>query len=415
MRDLRTSPRLVPHHSRPVTETLDTRSIDRRPATGAWPNYAGIALIGYLIYGLGAVGPYLRIQLHLSDAEVGLHSTGLALGITAAGILAGNLGRRFGEIPVRAIALCLLGLAIVSLAAAPGLAVTLAAAVLIGLGTGTVLGYANATLAAPGGVRARLQVARANVWAMVAAFVGPLMLAAGASDGPGWWIGFLPAAGLLAVLALDLRAGPRLEVPATTADGDPRLPRGFWIAWTFLVASIAVEFSVVFWAATLVQRRTAVTVAEATLLGALFFAGMFTGRLGLAFGLGTGHDVRRPATIGLVLALVGTGVAWLSTVPLLSGGALFVAGLGVAILYPLGVAAALATVPGRLAQAGARLNLATGVAIVTAPFALGVVADLAGVIVGWGVVIGLVLVAIVFASRLPRGALAPVPTTAPTP
>ena len=390
-----------------MTETLDPRSVGARPATGAWPNYAGIALIGYLVYGLGAVGPYLRIQLHLSDTEVGLHSTALALGIISAGILAGSLGRRFGEIPVRAIALGLLGLAIVSLAAAPGLAVTLAAAALIGLGTGTVLGYANATLAAPGGVLARRQVARANVWAMVAASVGPVALAAGTSGGPGWWVGFLPAGGLLAVLALDLRAGPRLEAPAMSADDDPRLPRGFWVAWMFLVASIAVEFSVVFWAATLVERRTAVTLAEASLLGALFFAGMFAGRLGLAFGLGTGHDVRRPATFGLILALAGTGVAWISTVPLVSGGALFVAGLGVAILYPIGVAAALATTPGRLAQAGARLNLATGVAIVTAPFVLGVVADVAGVIVGWAVVIGLVLVGIIFASRLPRGAPAP--------
>jgi MFS family permease len=189
-----------------------------------------------------------------------------------------------------------------------------------------------------------------------------------------------------------------------TAEGDPRLPRGFWVAWMFLVASIAVEFSVVFWASTLVERRTAVTLTEASLLGALFLAGMFTGRLGLAFGLGTGHDVRRPATIGLGLALAGTGLAWISTIPLLSGAALFLAGLGVANLYPLGVAAALANAPSRLAQAGARLTLATGVAIVTAPFVLGVVADLAGVVVGWGVVIGLVLVAMGFASLLPRGA-----------
>ena len=55
----------------------------------------------------------------------------------------------------------------------------------------------------------------------------------------------------------------------------------------------------------------------------------------------------------------------------MSGAALFVAGLGVAGLYPLGVAAALAAAPGRLTLAGTRLTLASGAAILVAPFALG--------------------------------------------
>jgi MFS family permease len=366
---------------------------------GIRTSYAALAAVAYVLYGVGAVGPYLRIQLRLSDAEVGLHSSALAVGLVVAGWITGSLHRRFGEVAVRAGAIGTLVVSVGVLAAAPSIAATLAAAVLIGLGTGTILGYANATLASAGGKLARVRVARANVWSMVAAFAGPVALAAGASAGPGWWIGLLPAFGLLAIVGVDLRSGPRLEaVEASTKAG--RLPSGYWFAWAFLAVAIAAEFSIVFWGATLVQRRTEVATAEATLIGALFLAGMFAGRLALSMGIGTGHDVRRPLAVGLALAGIGASLAWLSTAPLLSGVGLFLAGLGIATLYPIGVAAAIAAAPGQLAVAGTRLTLASGLAILVAPLALGTVADLAGVVIGWSLVLGLVAVALAIVTAL---------------
>ena len=121
---------------------------------------------------------------------------------------------------------------------------------------------------------------------------------------------------------------------------------------------------------------------------------MFVGRLGQSVGLGTRGDIRRSAAIGIVLAGTGAAIAWVSTLPPVSGAALFVAGLGVAGLYPLGVAAALAAAPGRLTLAGTRLTLASGAAILVAPFILGVAADAAGVPVAWGLVVVLSLVAL---------------------
>ena len=96
-------------------------------------------------------------------------------------------------------------------------------------------------------------------------------------------------------------------------------------------------------------------------------------------------------------------IAWVSTSAPLSGAALFIAGLGVAGLYPLGVAAALGAAPGRLTLAGTRLTLATGTAILVAPFALGVAADAAGVPVAWGLVVVLSLVALGLVAVLPAG------------
>ena len=376
---------------------------------GAWPSYLAQAAIAYVIYGLGAAGPYLRTQLGLSDAEVGLHSTALAVGLVVAGTVAAGLGRRFGQAAVRGGAIAAIGVALPVLAATPSIIATLGASLLIGLGAGTLLGHVNATLGAPGGRLARLRLARANVWAMIAAFVGPVIVAAGASIGPGWWFGLLPALGLLGVVALDLRSRRNAMTAPTDTDRDP-LPRAYWLAWAFLVAAISVEFSIVFWGATLVERRTHVSTPEATAIGALFLGGMFAGRLGLSVGIGAGHEIRRNAAAGLVLAGLGAGVAWVSTAPILSGFGLFLAGVGVAILYPLGVAAALAGTPGQLALAGNRLTLASGLAILLAPLALGAIADATGVIAGWGLVLGLVAVAFCLVFGLSTGQ----PTQAPT-
>ena len=88
-----------------------------------------------------------------------------------------------------------------------------------------------------------------------------------------------------------------------------------------------------------------------------------------------------------------------------------------AILYPLGVAAALAGAPEQLALAGNRLTMASGLAILLAPLALGAIADATGVIAGWGLVVGLVAVALclVFGLRAGQPVLAPSPTPSADP
>jgi hypothetical protein len=87
---------------------------------------------------------------------------------------------------------------------------------------------------------------------MVSAFVCPVVLASASGSGLPWGLGLLPALGLLVIVALDLRAGPRLIRASGTSD-KASLPMGFWLAWAFLVSVIAVEFSIVFWGATLVR------------------------------------------------------------------------------------------------------------------------------------------------------------------
>ena len=78
---------------------------------------------------------------------------------------------------------------------------------------------------------------------------------------------------------------------------------------------------------------------------------------------------------------------------------LFVAGIGVANLYPLIVALALGAAPGQSNEAGARLTFASGTAILAAPLLLGTLADAVGIRLAYGVV-PIFIVGALMASRL---------------
>jgi fucose permease len=85
----------------------------------------------------------------------------------------------------------------------------------------------------------------------------------------------------------------------------------------------------------------------------------------------------------LVVALAGSLLAWSAGSVAIAALGIYLGGLGTGFLYPLGVSVALALVPGLQDRASSRLILASGVAILVSPFALGVAADVAGVSVAW--------------------------------
>ena len=101
----------------------------------------------------------------------------------------------------------------------------------------------------------------------------------------------------------------------------------------------------------------------------------------------------------MAVAATGFFVYWLAPVALVAVLGLFVAGLGVANLYPLIVALALGAAPGQSNEAGARLTFASGTAILAAPLLLGALADAIGIRLAYGVVPIFILGAL-FASRL---------------
>jgi fucose permease len=150
-----------------------------------------------------------------------------------------------------------------------------------------------------------------------------------------------------------------------------------------VVLGVSVEFSLVFWASTLVERQVGISLADATLVAAGFYAGMATSRIALSLHVVSQRDPITLMRLGLAIALVGTVLAWATGSLLPAAVGIYLGGVGTGFQYPLGVSVALSLVPGLQDRGSARLILASGVAILVAPFVLGVAADAAGVSTAW--------------------------------
>ncbi len=354
--------------------------------------YLDQSVVGYLLYGVGAVTAFLAAALSLSDATAALHSSLLAVGLLIAGLTGDWIDARLGPRSAHRIAYLLLAVASACLATAPALVVTLAGALMVGLGAGLLLARINRTLTRGGGTLARVRMGRAALVAMIAVISVPIAISIGESSGLGWQLALVVAVVLIAAGLWASRA--RREVSAQVATEVGRLHGRFWLAWWLIVLAVSVEFSIVFWASTLVERQVGISLGNATLVAASFYAGMATTRVGLSLHLVGGRDPIRLMRIGLAVALLGSLLAWGAHGVALAGLGIYLGGLGTGLLYPLGVSVALALAPGLQDRASARLILASGIAILVAPFLLGLSAEMSGVSMAWLLVPALCLAAL---------------------
>jgi fucose permease len=334
-----------------------------------------------VIYLVGAVTAFLAVVLSLSDAQAGLHSSALAVGLVVAGLATDHLDHRFGARAVHAAALVALASGCALIATAPAFAATLAGTGVCGLGAGILLGHAARTVSAGGGAPARARLARATLVAMVSSVTVPLVIALGEATGAGWPFVAVPALVLVGLALLVTRG--RSDPPAPVIAREGRLGLRYWLPWSLVVLVVSAEFAIVFWSGTLIEQRAGVSLATATSTISAFVAGAIVGRIGLSLGWVSRRDPVLLLRAGIVLALACSLLPWLSTVFEMSAVGMFLGGIGLGILYPLAAASALAAAPDQPEAASARLILASGAAILVAPFVLGVAADLADVITGW--------------------------------
>ncbi|HKG24145.1 MAG TPA: MFS transporter, partial [Thermomicrobiales bacterium] len=183
----------------------------------------------------------------------------------------------------------------------------------------------------------------------------------------------------------------------------------FWLVWAVMFLVASVEWCVAYWGADFLDTVVGLRKASAATAMSIFFAAMVAGRFA-----GARLARRYPSTTlllaALVVALIGFPFFWLATNAATSLAGLFVAGFGIANLYPLTVATATGLVPHVADRATARLAIGGATALMLAPLLVGVLADAVGMRWGFGVVLPLALTAIavtVVASRsAPRAAKA---------
>ena len=374
-----------------------------------------LSLMSFHVSSVGVIIVLFSQELGVRLSSLSWMGSAFGVGLLV-GAVAGPALLRRG--PQRVLAASALGVALgmTLVATAPALPLAALGIAVVSLaGGGTVLSV-SAILSGPG---AETRLTRANAGASVVAVLAPLLIGAFISMGISGRLALLVAVPPLLLTALAAArspdpvpdvsippaptefddaatpspamshaAGPGRHVEPTHGD-DAATPSpatspgtagavvvkrpatGTVLArWLAVVMSVAAEFSFLVWGvARLVD--SGLEAGPAATLGAVFPLGMAVGRI-----VGPWVLARVPAVpLGAGLAAVGTaavvvGPAW----PVIALG-LLLAGLGIAVLYPVTLARLLAT-PRLPQEWGSSLGaLASGVAIVLAPAGLALLGD----------------------------------------
>jgi hypothetical protein len=361
-----------------------------------------LASFAFILNGLGPVVLDLRDELDLSRTMTGLHSTGLAVGVLLAGAVGEALRRAVGWSGVLWSGIAGLLAGVVGLGTAATVALTLPSAVLIGLAGTLLLTMVPGVLSARHGAASGAAVAEAHATASLLGVLAPLAVGASLAAFGAWLPAFLlVAAGVLPLLGITAPPLPAPPPPSAHPRATAgRLPAGYWRWWTALLFGVAVEFSILLWAADDAEQRLDLSSEAAAVAPAAFLLGMAIARGGGARLLLGGRSdlVFRVAALWAVAAFLLYRATDLVAVSLL--GVLLV-GTGVGLLYPSSLARAMAATPGREALASTRSALASGIAIGAGPLALGALADAHGIEDASWIVLALLVVAIL-AGREPR-------------
>ncbi|MCW5850296.1 MAG: MFS transporter [Anaerolineae bacterium] len=358
-----------------------------------WLTYLMLGYYAYLLNVFGPLMPFLRAELGLSYTEGSLHFSAFAVGMLLAGAVGDRLARRLGTRRVFWGGAAGMALGTVGLAVGRALWLTVPSALVMG-GFGTLLlVLIPATLSLRYGNLRTVALTESNTVASLCSSLPPVLVGLLESGGLGWRHALTLSVVFVALLAVQFRtvALPELRAVQTAETTRRRLPWGYWAYWTVLFLSVAVEFCLIAWSADFMEHEIGLGRVLAASSVSVFLGAMLVGRF-----VGSSLARRVPGLRLLLGAQVVTGLGfalfWLTRAAPLALVGLFIAGLGVANLYPVTLSLAVGAAPGQPSTATARATLASGVAILTLPMLLGWLADRLSLGAAYGVV-GVLIVA----------------------
>ncbi|MEU4195901.1 MFS transporter [Kribbella sp. NPDC026611] len=394
----------------------------------------GVALsaMGFVLSGLGACVAILARDLDEPPSRLALLSSGFAAGLLIIAVVGPRLLRSWSMGSVLSLGSVVCAVGTVLLAAAPTYSLAIGGGLLVGLGGALMVLVAPLMLNGP---TAASRLSRVNALASGVGILSPLAIGALDALGPTGRLAILAAVPPLLILAARTRTytGDRHSTdqrPTDRREGGPtgsdelaqvappvlspvlidsapavglgrkwrrvgrQVALAVGVGWLRVVLAVSVEFCFVVWAVARLVA-TGLPTATAALLGSAFPIGMAVGR---AIG-----PIRwrswSPVVPSGALAATGTLLVSLVDSPAVVALGLVVAGLGVAPLYPVTLAALVAT-PGlsaaRLAAIGA---LASGTAILLAPAALALIARVVEIRTAYLITLPLIAVLFVLSRR----------------
>ena len=327
----------------------------------------------------------------MSRAVGALHGTALAIGAVTAGLTLPWVVRRFGRTAMMRGGLLGLAAGCTVLIVGPVIGVTLLGAFVVGT-AGSVLISGNAPILSehhPGAPGAAA-ITEANGFGAGIGALAPLMIGGLQAAGLGWRVGMaIVVVAVLGVLAYGWRVRMPPPPPPEPRTDDtlmaclpevahPRLPRRYWAAWLALVLFVAIEFSMTIWASDLMVERHGWGDGAAAMCVSAIVVGLFVGRV-VGGRLALRLEAVQLLLGSVVVATLGWLLFWRGPTGWLSVLGLFVVGLGLSVQFPVGIARAISASAGLSDKASGFASVGAGLAVGTAPWVLGALADSVGV------------------------------------
>jgi fucose permease len=247
------------------------------------------------------------------------------------------------------------------------------------------------------GERRIIALTESNIAASASASLAPLAVGGFQRVGIGWRSALFLAMVMLALISVRFHDAPVPDARQSSvrpgSTGHRALPRSFWAYWVVVYLVVSIEWGLIVWGADFLANVVGLSKTDASTTMSVFLMAMLAGRI-----LGSRLARMMPGTAILLMALgvslVGFPIFWLARLAFLNVAGLFIAGLGVANLFPLTMSTAVGTAPQQSNVASARVSLGTGMAILSAPLILGWIADQVSLQNAYGMVALLLMMAI---------------------
>lgn len=354
--------------------------------------YAALGAFGASQTVPSLAAPSLRDELGYGYGLASAHLSAYAVGAVLAGLVGARATRQVGRRGVLLLGLggAATGSAALTLGRAPW-ATLLACLVAGGVGT-LVLVAVQAGLADHHGDRRAVAFAESNVVASVGTTLAPLLVGGLTAATGSWRWGIVALAVAALAAAAYARRTPITTLPAEVVeDRAQRLPSRARAGVLLVFCSVLLEFSVSFWGATYLRDVVGLSGPAAVTAMVCFFGAMLTGRVTGAV-LARTRPAAQLIAAAMATAAAGLVLAALSTSAPASLVALVLLGLGISVLFPLGLSLAIAAAPRASESVSSHCVTAGGLAVLVGPLLIGALAD-AGSLRGALVVLPVVLAA----------------------
>jgi fucose permease len=356
-----------------------------------------LSCFGYTLNVAGPAAAYLRDELNLSFTESGFHTSALALGMVMMGLFGHSMLRKLPQ--WKALALGGVGLgvggSILVLGHQPVL--TLTGLFIMGAIGSLIISTNPTILVDEMGQHSKVGVSEANTLTSIFSTLAPIAAGYFGAMAITWRPAVTIVSMLAFILGIWILISPKFswESKQTTTTNqiveNHKLTGAYWLFWAALVVSISIEFCIIYWASDYLQAHLAMPKGSATRWVSLFLVGMVVGRY-IGSLLLQKYDRFKILIISVFVGALGFGIFWEGGSQIVSLTGLFLAGLGVANLYASLVTLSFDAAGPARAAAGSATTLASGVAILLLPFALGYLADLAGIRLAMLIVAGLYII-----------------------